>query len=66
MPFKGLPRYLPWAEYAFVNWLDGMLSIDLRRVSIDLKATMQAALDSDMPDAAAWVDLWIAPEAVGI
>jgi predicted phosphodiesterase len=66
MPFKGLPRYLPWAEYAFVNWLDGMLSIDLRRVSIDLEATKQAALDSDMPDAAAWVDLWIAPEAVGI
>jgi predicted phosphodiesterase len=65
MPFKGMPRYLPWAEYAIVNWVDNTLSVDLRRVFIDLEATKQAALDSDMPDAAAWVDLWIAPEEVG-
>lgn len=64
MPFEGMPRYLPWAEYAIVNWIDGSLSIDLRRVFFDLDATKQAALKSNMPDAAAWVDLWMAPEEI--
>jgi predicted phosphodiesterase len=58
MPFQGMPRYLPWAEYALVNWAGGILSIELRRVPIDLDAVKQAALTSDMPDAASWVELW--------
>jgi predicted phosphodiesterase len=61
MPFEGLPRYLPWAEYAILDWADGVLGIDLRRVPVDLDAVRQAALTTGMPRASAWLDLWIAP-----
>ena len=59
MPFKGIPRYMPWSEYAIVNWVDGHPGIEFRRISIDLDAVKQAALDSDMPQADFWVDLWM-------
>lgn len=59
MPFEGMPRYLPWAEYAIVECLDGSLGIELRRVPMDLEVVKQAALASDMPGAASWVELWI-------
>jgi hypothetical protein len=59
MPFEGMPRCLPWAEHAIVNWANGTLGVELRRVPIDLEAVKQAALTSDMPDAAFWVGLWI-------
>ncbi len=62
MPFQERPRFMPWAEYAIVNWADGNLGIELRRISIDLDAVKQAALDSDMPKAAFWVGQWITPE----
>jgi predicted phosphodiesterase len=58
MPFEGMPRYLPWAEYAIVDRVDGLLGIELRRVPIDFDAVRQAALNSDMPDAPSWVALW--------
>lgn len=60
MPFEGLPRYLPWAEYAILDSAEGVLGIELRRVPTDLDAVRQAALTSGMPRAAAWLDLWIA------
>ena len=58
IPFEGKPRLLPWAEYTIVNWINGVLSRDLRRVSINLNAVTQAALASDMPGAADWVSWW--------
>jgi predicted phosphodiesterase len=61
MPFEGLPRYLPWAEYAILDWVDGVLGIELRRVPVDLDKVRQAALTSGMPRAAAWLELWITP-----
>ena len=61
MPFEGMPRYLPWAEYAIVDWTNGVLGIELRRVSVDLDGIKQAALSSGMPRAAAWLDLWRTP-----
>jgi hypothetical protein len=61
MPFKGLPRFLPWAEHAILEWADGVLSIELRRVPVDLEAVNEAALRSDMPRAASWVELWATP-----
>jgi predicted phosphodiesterase len=61
VPFEGLPRYLPWAEYAILDSADGVLGIDLRRVPVDLDEVRRAALASGMPRAAAWLDLWIAP-----
>jgi predicted phosphodiesterase len=61
MPFEGLPRYLPWAEYAILDWVDGVLGIELRRVPMDLDEVRQAALTSSMPRASAWLDLWNTP-----
>jgi predicted phosphodiesterase len=59
MPFVGTPRFLPCAEYAIVSWEDGALSVDLRRIPIDLDAVKQALLASDMPGSDDWVDWWI-------
>lgn len=59
MPFKSWPRFMPWAEYAIIHWVDGVLSIDLRRVPIDLEAVRRAAQASDMPDADAWASWWL-------
>jgi predicted phosphodiesterase len=61
VPFEGLPRYLPWAEYAILDWVDGILGIELRRIPMDLDKVRQAALASGMPRAAAWLELWITP-----
>jgi hypothetical protein len=59
MPFEGTPRFLPWAEYAIVHWVDGVLGIDTRRVTIDLDRVKRAATLSDMPGADEWVSCWI-------
>jgi hypothetical protein len=61
MPFEGRPRVLPWAEYAIVEWSNGVLSVDLRRVEIRLDAVKQAALASDLPGADDWVSWWLPP-----
>ncbi|MDP9367155.1 MAG: metallophosphatase family protein [Chloroflexota bacterium] len=54
----GRGRNPPWAEYAVVTHDAGRLSIDLRRVSVDLDAVRQALLDSSMPHAAWWAADW--------
>jgi predicted phosphodiesterase len=61
MPFAGVPRFLPWAEYAIVGRSPGVLSVDLRQVSVDVDAVKQAALDSDMPGKEGWVSWWKMP-----
>jgi predicted phosphodiesterase len=61
MPFEGVPRLLPWAGYAIVNRARDVLSVELRRVSIDLDRVKQAAWASDMPGAGDWVSWWITP-----
>ncbi len=61
VPFEGLPRYLPWAEYAIIDWRDGILGIELRRVPISLDEVRRATLASGMPRAADWLDLWLTP-----
>ncbi|MCP4427779.1 MAG: metallophosphoesterase family protein [Chloroflexi bacterium] len=62
MPFTGEPRILPWAEYAFLNWSDAVVNIELRRVPVDVDAVREAALASGMPRAADWVNNWIIPD----
>jgi predicted phosphodiesterase len=62
VPFQSLPRYLPWAEYCIIDWTDGVLGIELRRVPVDFHEIEQAALSSGMPRAAAWLELWITSE----
>ena len=66
MPFEGVPCYLPWAEYAIVEWLDGALGVELQRVPVDLDEIKRAALSSSMPRAAAWSELWITPDAIQV
>ena len=61
MSSQGQPRFLPWAEYAIVTWADGVLSIDLRRVPIDLEAVNRTTLNSDLPGRDDWVKLWTTP-----
>ena len=58
MPFEPPPRLLPWAEYTIVNWVGGVLGVELRRVPIDLDAVKQATLASDMPFAVSWAEGW--------
>jgi predicted phosphodiesterase len=40
-----------WAEYGIVEWRAGRLSIELRRVPIDVELVIQAVLQSGMPHA---------------
>jgi predicted phosphodiesterase len=44
-------RHPPWAEYAIVEWRAGLLSIELRRVPIDVHLVAEAVLRSGMPHA---------------
>ena len=46
----------PWAEYAVIDYEGGRLSVDLRRVAVDLGALERAALNSGMPHARWWLD----------
>jgi predicted phosphodiesterase len=59
MPFRGVPRILPCAQYAIVGRMDGVLSVELRRVPTDLDAIRRAALEGGMPGAEAWVGWWM-------
>jgi putative phosphoesterase len=63
MPYEAVPttgqvRNPPWAECANVNWSDGRLAIDLRRVPFDAAAVVQVALASGMPHAEWWTGDW--------
>jgi putative phosphoesterase len=44
-------RHPPWAEYGIVGWREGRLSIDLRRVPIDVDLVVAAIMHSGMPHA---------------
>lgn len=52
MPIKEVTHIMPWAEYTIVNWGKGALSIESRRVPIDIDVVRQAVLTSNMPEAA--------------
>jgi diadenosine tetraphosphatase ApaH/serine/threonine PP2A family protein phosphatase len=51
MPIEDTTHIMPWAEYTIVNWVNGVLGIESRRVPIDLDAVKKAVLTGDMPDA---------------
>lgn len=51
-------RNVPWAEYAILDWVAGSLGLTFRRVPLDLDLLRQAALQSDMPNAAWWAGEW--------
>jgi predicted phosphodiesterase len=51
-------RNPPWAEYAIVSSGDGISSVDMRRVPVDVGAVRWAALESGMPHAGWWASDW--------
>ncbi len=59
MPFVGSPRIMPWAEYAIISAVDGVIGVELRRVPIDLAVVRQAAIDNGMPDKGEWLENWV-------
>jgi putative phosphoesterase len=62
-PFWEMPpvvrlRIMPWAEYGIVEYREGVLDVDLRRIPVDLAAVHAAILASDMVNPAQWLDYW--------
>lgn len=61
MPFleaydgSGPPVVLPWAEYAMVTSVAGMVSVELRRVSYDRAELRRSVLESGMPHGEDWL-----------
>lgn len=47
-----------WSEYAIVDYLDGHLSIDFKRVPFDARQVVKAAYESGMPHAGWWTKDW--------
>jgi putative phosphoesterase len=61
LPYDSTPsgvRNPPWAEYAVVAWRAGALTIELRRVPVDVAMVREAALQSGMPHADWWASDW--------
>jgi len=51
-------RTLRRAEYAILDWVEGRLSVDLRRIPIDFERLSQAAYASGMPEPEFWLSKW--------
>jgi hypothetical protein len=52
---------LPWCEYGVITGGDdGMLSVDLRRVPLDLERFAASVHGSTLPGAARWLEQWLA------
>ncbi len=50
VPFTGKPHVMPWTEYAIVEWANGTLGVELRRLPVDSEAMSQTEVDSGMLD----------------
>lgn len=48
----------PWGEYALVSWENARLSVELKRVPVDIGAVTGAMLESGMPHAELWAKDW--------
>ena len=48
----------PWGEYALVSWENARLSVELKRVPVDIGAVTRAMLESGMPHAELWAKDW--------
>ncbi len=60
-PFVGgaAPKILPWCEYGIVACVGGVVSVDLRRVPLDLERFAASMRASSFPDAARWLQQWL-------
>lgn len=54
----GEPRNPPWAEYAVLAVEGERLTVDLRRVPVDIQAIRRALFSSGVPHAAWWAADW--------
>ncbi len=61
MPFEGMPRFMPWAEYAIVNCENDIVSVELKRIPVSVDELIQAADNSGFPDASVWMKNWMLP-----
>ena len=55
-------KHVHWAEYAILTLHSGRLSVDLRRIPLDIPALLQAGYASGMPNIEEWVRTWHNPE----
>jgi hypothetical protein len=51
-----------WAEYGVLSVESSRLSIDLRRIPLDMTAVLKAGRDSGMPHVEWWMQKWETPE----
>jgi hypothetical protein len=51
-------RDADWAEYAIVDATETSVSIEFRRIPVDLSAILRKAHDVGMPDLEWWSGLW--------
>jgi hypothetical protein len=62
LPFRrgeaGVMRISPWAEYGLVDYEEGRLAVELRRTAFDVESFLALMLQSGMPHADWWADLW--------
>lgn len=49
------PELLPWAEYAIIEWIDGHISVDLRRLQFDIPALIDVLEASALPIKEWWL-----------
>jgi predicted phosphodiesterase len=59
MPFVGAPRFLPWAEYTIVQVVNGVLSVEMHRVPVDVAQVKEAAYASSLPHPQQWAENWL-------
>jgi len=63
-PFKSAyeagvpPVLLPWAEYGILEYKDGVMSVDLRRVAYDMDEYKKAIKESGMPNGDSRVEMY--------
>jgi predicted phosphodiesterase len=59
MPFtKSGPQVMPWAEYTIITSENRSVSVDLRRIPVNMKAIKQAGIDARMPKTSDWLRNW--------
>jgi putative phosphoesterase len=59
-PVTGPERYRipPWAEYALVSGTGGAISVELRRLPLDIESMSHAAARTDFPYVEEWITRW--------